>query len=673
MVHYTRRNCRNFGLAGTPWVSQAFSSPAAEWNGRRPTLGVPRKILTGFPLAGALVLAGCGGGSSSNPAAGPAPTAQPQISGVAAIGSPITPAMNGVVTIQDSASPAHTATTPTDASGNYSFTGAQLSGWTAPYMMEVDYKVAGIEYNLHSAATAADLTNGSATINITPLTDLVISNLAGTIAANVFKNQAHYASQLTSTALAAGTAALAAQLQPVLAAEGVSVSVDLFRTSFSANGTGLDAVLDSLNVIQDPITNTATITSRLNGSSVTDVLGTSNTATLSAPAAAVPITDLQAITNYFASFSTEMTGAPAANDPALLAFFDQTSFLQDGQSLAAFLQQVTTNPKILGGTLSFGNIVLDSVPSWVTNVPSAATASYKVRFTVLMNGYPNSREEFIMYKNNSGNWVALGNQKVAKVKVAALETSGPIYSGSNVARVNCTGLFPQVNDKGGIGINFAVVTGPGLPSAGLLLYADANGTNASDFMLAAGGPSTYAGTATAPASANLSACGFSSLYPFVNDADIAAIAASTMQYTIKLYKDVVSGTPNALTATLVATYKTTLAAAPLTNAQLSSSLFASGSPVTSAILTDANGATVVSETISWAAPTAANLYGTSAGIWVGNNSSTVTGNTYGWVNTNISAGATSASLAVPLVPGANYAGVTIDYMDSLFRDYWTSF
>lgn len=630
-----------------------------------------KAILIIFSLSGALVLAGCGGGGSSSLTAAVTPVAQPLISGVAATGAPITPAMNGVVTIQDSASPAHTATTPTDANGGYSFTATQLSGWTRPYMLEINYKVGGVDYNLNSAATASDLTSGSATINITPLTDLVIANLAGTIAANVFKNQSTYAAQLTANALSAGATALAAQLQPILAAQGVSASVDLFRTSFTANGTGIDAVLDALKVTQDAATNTATITSRLDGSTITNTLGTTNTATLSAPATAVPVTDLQAITSFFGSFSTEMTNAPAATDPTLLAFFDPSNFLQDGQSLAKFLQQVTTDPTILGVTLSFRDIILDTVPAWVSTIPSTATASYKVHFTVLAGGFPNGREQFIMYKNSSGNWVALGNQTAAKVRMEALETSSPINNGMATTRVNCTGLFPQVNDKGAIGINFAVVTGPGLPANGLLLYANQNTNNTNDFNIAAGDPTTYTGTSTPQLSS--SACGFSSLYP-LTDTAIAAIAASPMQYTFKLYKDG-TGTPGYTNPgnTLVATYRPTLSAVPLAtttpSAQLTANLFASGTPMTSALLTDAMGTTVVNATISWTPPTAPDLFAQGADLWVGNSST----NTYGNVNGNVAGNATTATLAVPLVAGANYAGVTIEYMDSLFRQYWTSF
>jgi len=628
---------------------------------------VIRAILTAASVAGALVLAGCGSSSSGTPTPADNPTTPTiLISGVAATGGPITPAMNGVVTIQDSASPAHTASTPTDGNGVYSFTAAQLSGWTTPFLMEINYKLAGVEYNLHSAATETDLTSGSATINITPLTDLVIANLAGTIASNVFKNQSTYVNQLTSTALSAGAQALAAQIAPVLAAQGVSSSVDLFRQSFSADGTGLDAVLDALKVTQDPVTNTATITNRLDGSAITNDLTTTNTNVLPTPTVTVPVTDLQAITAGFNNFSTVMAGAPAADDAALLAFFDETNFRQDGQDLALFLQEVTTDPQILGGTLSFSDISLSPVPSGVT-VPAGASASYKVNFTVLFSGFPNSREEFIAYKNASGNWILMGNQRIASARVGVLETSGSTFSST---RTTCTGLYPEISDDGGTsGANFAVVTGPGLPAAGVLLFKTASGINGNDFIIAAGDPTTYAGTATAPMMDNITNCGFSSLYP-LSDAAIAEIVASSMTYTVKLYQDG-PNPPNFAGATLLASYTSTLPAPPLTSTQLSSALFVTAGSATPSILSLATGSTAGTTTISWTAPTATGLFATAASIFV-NDSNGVDGLNES-VFQNIAGTATSTSLAVPLLANANGAGVTINYMDNSFRTYWTAF
>jgi hypothetical protein len=145
-----------------------------------------------------------------------------------------------------------------------------------------------------------------------------------------------------------------------------------------------------------------------------------------------------------------------------------------------------------------------------------------------------------------------------------------------------------------------------------------------------------------------------------------------MQYTVKLYKDLVAGTPDAATATLVATYGPTLSAVPLTSTQLNSSLFVSAESATPAIAALAAGTTVGSTVISWTAPTAPDLFAQSVNIFVGNSNSSGTTSSAN-VDGNVAGTATTATLAVPLVTAANFAGATIEYMDSSFRRYWTSF
>jgi hypothetical protein len=622
------------------------------------------KVILAAAFLIALTLASCGGGGD----AASSSSSSTLISGVAATGAPITDAMNGVVTIKDSAVPAHTATTSTNSNGTYLFTSAQLSGWTAPYMLEISYQAGGVSYTLTSAATVQDVTSGSATINITPLTDLIISKLAGAIATNVFNN-GNFNTLLTPSALTAGTQALDAQLAPILAQMGVSASVDLLHQSFTADGTGLDAVLDALKVTQDPATLTVTITNRLDGSSVTSALSTMTPNTLPTPALAAPLTDLQTITTYFKNLSAEMALSPSATAPALLAFFDQTSFKQDGQTLATFLQQITNNPTILGGQLSFGNIVLSAVPTWVNTVPGTATASYKVDFTILRGNHPSSREEFILYKNSTGNWISLGNQKVARANVISQEASG-IISGST--RINCTGLGPLVVDRGGQGISFAVVTGPELPSAGLLLFANSPGApSGTSFTIAAGAPSTYAGAVTVAAGSTTSNCGFTSLYN-LNDAQVNNLttlaAAGMLTYTIKLYTDSNPASPTFANGVLVATYSTTLDSVPLTSAQLLPTEFASGESATPSIMIEAVlGATPDSSAISWVAPTVANLYASSILINVSNG---VVSNS---IESNLSGNATSATLTVPQLATPTSANVTLEYNDNVFRHYLTNF
>ncbi|MDR3369378.1 hypothetical protein [Rhodoferax sp.] len=612
-----------------------------------------------------IAISGCGGGGG-----GSSPAATIAIQGTAASGS----SLSGLVSIKDSTG--KTANTSTDSNGNYQFTTTQLSGMTAPYMLEIDYKIGGVDYYLNSAATQQDLSSGPATINITPLTDLIVANLAHEIATNVFNN-GNFSSILTPAALSAGSSALAAQLQPLLAAQGLSGTVDLLHQSFTANtGTGLDGVLDALQVTVDPATQRAILTNRLNNTSITNdltVAASANTSTLTTNNA-VPMTDLQAVTADFNAFSVEMAKAPTETDPALLAFFDQTNFKHNGQSLAQFLQQITTDPTVVG-LLAFANITLDTVPSWVTTVPTGATA-YKVHFTVLQKNMPSSREEFIVYKSTSGSWLLLGNQKIAKANVNVLETYG--MNGSS-QQVYCTGLNPNIAIKGGsTTISFAVVTGPGLPSGGLLLFnSGANSGNGTDFIIA-DPASSYNGANTTQWSSNTSTCGYSSLYP-LSDAAIqsttAPIAAGT-QYTIKLYNDNGQSNISSLTtlisgSTLVATYKPTLFAAPLLNSQVNPSRFpmiGSGyQNQLTTVIADANAATVQMFTAHWTAPTAPDLY--ASNVWLNISSAT----TFDNASVNVLGDATSASLAIPLLANTIHANATLEYNDSSFRIYWSNY
>jgi hypothetical protein len=595
-----------------------------------------------FVASLAMLLVACGGGSTSVAPPSPTPSAT-AISGTAASGAPITAAMNGVVTLKDSNAPAKTVSSPTDANGKYSFTPAQIQGFSAPFMLEIAYDVGGAKYYLHSAVTAEDAASGNATIAITPLTDLVIANLGHEIAAKIFAN-GNYSSLLTKTALDAGVSALDSVLQPVLLQMGVSSSVDLLRQSFAANGQGLDAVLDALKVTVDPATQAEIITNRLNNTSVSGTLSAPPTTPLTA-GTTNNVTDLQAIVTIFNNFTTVMATAPSPSSAALLAFFDQTNFKEDGQGLPTFLQQITSNPVIAGGALAFSDIVLKSVPSWVTTVPSGATA-YDVSFTVLQNKAPSGPNDFIIYASQ-GTWLMLGNQRVAKTDFSAFE-------GDNNGAM-CTGINFSVNDKGGLGLNYAVVTGPGLPTAGVLLFS--TGVQNS-FNVAAGDPTTYNGTSTPMAT--------TSCYTIyvMSDAQIQSITTLPAVYTVKLYKD--NATPSNLSDDiLVATYATEVLAAPLQSAALISALFASNIAATPTMLSAApTGGTV---TISWTAPTATGLYANALNLYLCNASGCQN------LNQNLASNATNTTVSVPLTAGAITGdGATVEYTDAVFRTIWTS-
>jgi hypothetical protein len=604
----------------------------------------------------AAFVAGCGGGSGDAPAA-PVGTSGGGISGVAAVGNPITPSMNGVVALKDSSSPAKTLSTATDATGAYSFSAAQLAGTTAPYMLEISYQLGGVSYWLHSAATAADV-SASATINITPLTDLVIANLAGDIARNVFNN-GNFSATLTASALRAGASALAAQLKPILLAQGVDAAVDLLHQSFTANGTGLDAVLDSLSITVDAVTKTAVIINRLNNQSITNSLITANTAVLGATGG-VPLTDLMGISSTFNALATLMATVPTASNTTLMSYFDQGKFVDSGKSLPAFLQDITGSPTVGGGFLRFSDIVLSDAPAYASaSVPSSAQAAYLVRFTVLQNTAATDRHEFVMYKSSAGLWLILGDQKLAKAAVTALEVSGLAYNGSTTIRTMCTGLNLNVNDKGGNSLSYAVVTGAGLPANGVLLFNKANDS----FFIASGDVTTYAGASTP--SAPSSQCQFSSIYA-LSDANISSIAAVGEVYTIKIYKD--NGTPsNRSDDVLFATYTSRLEARPLTSAQLNASFFTSNASASPALLTAA--ATGATSNITWTAPTAANMFASNVFIYISASGNSASQS----ADRDVAPTATSVSLAIPKTVNAVSASVTTEYVDGSFRGFWTGY
>lgn len=184
--------------------------------------------LNGLAAAIALALAGCGGGGGDE-VANEQPTV---ISGVAATGAPLAGAK---VTMTDAAGTSVCDTTA-DAKGAYRCTLPR--GAAAPFAL----KASTVDHTLYSSAPAA----ASGTINLTPLTTLMVAKLAPN------GNPAEFAAAMRNDPqLPAKIEAVADEVRkliaPLQAAAG-STAVDPLRGSFKADGTGHDKVLDSLQV-----------------------------------------------------------------------------------------------------------------------------------------------------------------------------------------------------------------------------------------------------------------------------------------------------------------------------------------------------------------------------------------------------------------------------------------
>jgi len=198
----------------------------------------------------ALSLAGCGGGGggSGSPGVNAATTCPSNsICGVVAAGAPVA----GIVYGYD-AKGTRTPVATISATGSYTL---DTTGLTAPYMITA-IGVSNLKPTVvHSIATSADLGN---TVNVTPLTDVILSLAAGQPAQDIgFASMPAVASNVLASASAVNNI-----IAPLASAVGVTVTSPLTDT-FSANGTGMDKVLDSIDVI--PATQGGTIDVRLAG------------------------------------------------------------------------------------------------------------------------------------------------------------------------------------------------------------------------------------------------------------------------------------------------------------------------------------------------------------------------------------------------------------------------
>lgn len=181
-----------------------------------------RQATLWLTLAGSALLAACGGGDD------PAPSTT--LSGTAAVGLPIA---GGQVSVQCAGGAALGATTST--AGGWSIT---LSGQTLPCAVQVSGGTVGGTINA-TAYHAIALSIG--TVNITPLTDLVMAQLLDS------SPQAWFSAP-TFTAI--DDAAVASALNTIKTQLGLSTalgSANPLTTAFAANGSDtLDKLLEAL-------------------------------------------------------------------------------------------------------------------------------------------------------------------------------------------------------------------------------------------------------------------------------------------------------------------------------------------------------------------------------------------------------------------------------------------
>lgn len=207
------------------------------------------KSLLAAGVAAMLALSACGGGGggshsdSTGTSTTPGTPVSTTLTGTAAVGVPI---VGSVFAIDSKGAVSPVATT--NAQGAFTI---DVAGMTAPFILSVTGSAGGKQVVLNSIATAP-----GQTVNITPLTDLIVATAsgqpAGTALANLCAPEAGKAPAACTTALSNATSAQKLDTAVAAVTEMIKPintgSTNPLTGAFVANGTGMDAVLDQIQV-----------------------------------------------------------------------------------------------------------------------------------------------------------------------------------------------------------------------------------------------------------------------------------------------------------------------------------------------------------------------------------------------------------------------------------------
>ena len=324
----------------------------------------------------------------------------------------------------------------------------------------------------------------------------------------------------------------------------------------------------------------------------------------------------------------------------MLPLFDQTNFLSEGQRLSEFLTEITTNPIFIG--MKFGNVAIDELNT--TAFPYSAT----VRFDLIRAGAAGGHVDLRMLlskENSTANWLLQGDQRVGATSIGEIAQSSSPTSGCNAGIKS--GIWPEVSAPADLNVNYAIVKGPGLPLAGVLL---AKTVSEGKFGVMDDG-ATYNGVSTPII------CNFNRY--FMDDTQIASVPDNAA-YTIELFDDF--NTPSNMSDDVVLhTYTSTLTNAPVLSASLTAANFAT--------LTGSNLAAIAVSggtlNVTWTRP--ANMF--MEGVHVFRPNAT------GGVFEEFDVVATATSLTKPLVaaPGTEVAnsGINLLAFDIFGREFAT--
>ncbi len=447
---------------------------------------------TALALATVLTMAACGGGGSGRTATPPA-----VIVGTAAVGAPLPGAE--VRLIDTAGQPGCTqAVLVADAQGG--FRCELLPGRSAPFIVMVT-DPDGAYPPMFSVAAQAPAAGQTATVNASPLTTVILDQLAGDAPAAAFAQDPSLLDASRLAQLPVVTGNVVAQLRDVLQQLGAPADYDPFTTPIApataaASGNAADQVLDAVRVTV--VNGQPAFYSPADPDNPVPVAD----ATTSDPPRVTPppagMAGLQvalrlAAREFTACFSHPLERRVLENNNGVAASeggpevidvdedcedIAHDDYLNNGYRFYQQWHALLNDPAMTGASFSVPEVMLyrDSTRVAIVNIRYRTADGQPGSFITVMREIPGSGAPF----GRDTDWWMYGNQQEVDSRIQAAIRRGeqlapagtPPFTGIGPSRYE-TGFIVYVNKDGpgSAGLRSVVVRGPGLPTAGLVLTA----------------------------------------------------------------------------------------------------------------------------------------------------------------------------------------------------------
>lgn len=397
-------------------------------------------------------LAGCGGGGGSSSSAGTSVT-QVAVQGTAAVGAPMAGASIMVI---DSKGAMATATA--DANGKYS---VSVTGMTAPLVILAS-DPNGVDATQVSVVASMGATS-TITANATTLTTALSALLTSSgNPSDLASNNAALAA-VTPASVAAAISSLKTALASILAANSVNAATfDPIGTPFTADHTGLDGVIDSIQVVSAPGGGDELVSTADSTTGITLKSG----ATIGTALAAPPVQGGY-LTSLMSQLSQCLNGTSAACGQAIDANYKGNGFT----TFTSYHPALAASSVTLGVPRTLQFFTAGGVQKAWVQVPYVA-----------QGGTPSSFIEVVQQLSN-GSWDIIGNQQPYNVSISSFlerrqyQDPSEVKYGRYEAGITIAVPVGAAGTPNPVSLASASVTGPGINGTAYLEPRTSVGTS----------------------------------------------------------------------------------------------------------------------------------------------------------------------------------------------------